>query len=194
MEHRFLDSNTPFPFTPSWYGGREAAHHLEEELHRDRIIRTSVIVKHFVATLGVESVVDLGCGDGGLLSLIQPFVLSWGYDLQPDNIRHAQTVRHVDARLGDFMNDPAIEWGNLGVITECLEHLEDPHSAVRTIGQHCRFIVASTPPGETPDNHYELHAWGWDKDGISTLLEQGGFQVLSYFANNDYQIVTGEHV
>lgn len=138
-----------------------------------------------------ESVVDLGCGDGGLLSLLPKELPAWGYDLSPEAVSAARSKRGVDAHLLDVLSSP-VTWGQLAVATEMLEHLVDPHAWVRKIGRHCTKLVASSPAYETDRNHYEFHTWAWDKAGYAALMEQAGYTVAWHEIVGAAQILTAK--
>lgn len=187
METKLFDG--PFPFTPEWYKTREHAPHLEQAVHQPRMHKVAGLALDAVSSFGVSSIVDLGAGDGGMLSLLaQTGVVglpTFGYDLMPVNVRHAHSVRQVDVRYGNFETDD-IEWGQMAICTEVLEHLEDPHAAVKRIGEHCDFLIASSPSGETREHHDASHAWAWDMEGYVHLLQGGGFNVI------EHEDVTGD--
>ena len=183
MERRVVEG---FPFTAEWYEGREHAPHLEQPAHTVRLQETADTVARLVAAANgenpaIKSIVDFGCGDGGLLSLLARLdIPSWGYDLQRNNVRYGIETRGVDTRYRDFTSEEDLDWGDLAVITECLEHLDDPHGLVRRLGEHCKYLVASSPAFETPTSHDACHAWVWDVDGYRELIRQGGFRVLTH--------------
>lgn len=185
METRFFEPGTvPEWTTPDWYAQRERAPHLEQDGHRGRLLLSAEYVWHARSEHRLRTVSDLGCGDGGLLSLIG--APAWGYDLMPENIAGA-AERGVDARLGDFMNEP-VEWGDITVCTEVLEHLIDPHAFVASIPS--QVLVASSPDGETWEQRYEFHTWGWDMPGYRALFEQGGYRVVRH-ESIGFQVLMG---
>jgi 2-polyprenyl-3-methyl-5-hydroxy-6-metoxy-1,4-benzoquinol methylase len=165
--------------TAEWYLGRERAPHLEQDGHRERLHATERHVTSAVTDLGGTSVVDLGCGDGGLLSLLQGRVRCWGYDLSPAAVQAAREVRGVDARLGDAVTGD-IGWADVAVATEMLEHLVDPHGFAAKIREHARVLVASSPGLETDRSHYEFHTWAWDMDGYRAMIEAAGWSVAKH--------------
>jgi hypothetical protein len=169
-----------FPFTPEWYEHREHAPHREQLPHWDRMDAAARLVILAVEEFDVCSVVDLGAGDGGLLGTIQDGLTGvlapdrfFGYDLMPSNVRHANEVRCVDIRYGNFLAQE-IEWGHLTLITECLEHLEDPHGTLRMIASD--WIVASSPSSETVEDHTPEHAWCWNEEGYAEMIQKCGFK------------------
>ena len=189
----FEQGTVPECTTPAWYEGRARAPHLEEGAHRDRLVLAADVVRDAVDRFGVQSVVDLGCGDGGLLSLLQGLsferdVPMWGYDLQRSNVTPAVLERDVDVRYGDVVAGE-VEWGDLAVTTEMLEHLLDPHEFVRRIGARSRVIVASSPFTETGTSHYEFHTWAWDMPGYRALIEQAGYHVERHETTSMFQVL-----
>lgn len=187
-EWKLFSGAAPVYTTAEWYEGRERAPHLEEANHRDRLLRTAEIVKELLED-HCDSVVDIGCGDGGLLSLLGD-THAWGYDLSPAAVQAAREVRGVDARLLDLINQP-VQWADITVITEVLEHLEDPHSFVRRIAENSKVVVASSPVYETGEYHYEFHTWAWDWDGYHNLIARAGFTVIGHEVVRDAQIIWG---
>lgn len=187
-EWRLFEAGTiPAHTTPEWYAERDHAPHLEQEQHRGRLLRTASLVKFAARSRPGATLVDLGAGDGGLLSLVDFVVPAWGYDLQPTNLEAAK-VRRVDVRLGDVVVGD-IEWGTIAVATEMLEHLIDPHAFVRHIAEHANVLVCSSPWTERPGTAYEFHTWAWDLAGYKNLVEQGGFQVIRQDVVGPFQIL-----
>lgn len=176
MEWKLFDGDTSEFTTAKWYEDREAAHHLEEVGHKERILVAAEMVRQ-AHGLGAKTAVDLGCGDGGLLQLLKfTEVKAWGYDLMPKNIEHATKVRGVDARLTDFNSDD-IEYADIAIMTEVLEHMTDPHKVVRELPS--KYLIASSPYNESDKSHYEFHLWAWDPSGYDALITQGGYKIIN---------------
>jgi 2-polyprenyl-3-methyl-5-hydroxy-6-metoxy-1,4-benzoquinol methylase len=198
-EYKLFSGPPPEFTTPGWYAGRERAAHLEQAGHRDRLYLAADHALALADRLSLRSAVDLGCGDGGLLSLIRDRYSDrshgscWGYDLCPAAVDAARDARGVSAYLTDVVGDPdRVTWADLAVATEMLEHLADPHAFAREIGKHCRAIVASSPANESTAVHYEFHAWAWDMDGYRKLIEQAGFRVSRHdLVFGGFQVISG---
>ncbi|MEU6234409.1 methyltransferase domain-containing protein [Kitasatospora sp. NPDC047058] len=195
-EYKLFAGDVPHVSTAAFHADRERAPHLEQPIHRPRLEKAAELVLVAAERLpeADRTVSDLGCGDGGLLSLLQAAGLAcWGYDFQPSN-RAGWQERGVRAfPLDAFGADRnLVSPGTVAVCTEVLEHLADPHEAVRWIGGTARFLVASSPWNETPASHDECHAWAWDHDGYRALIEQGGYQVLRHETVGQFQIILGE--
>jgi 2-polyprenyl-3-methyl-5-hydroxy-6-metoxy-1,4-benzoquinol methylase len=189
----FEPGTVPECTTSAWYEGRERAPHVDQEAHRGRLVLAADMVRDAIDQYGVRSVVDLGCGDGGLLSLLQPYsfehdVPMWGYDLQRSNVNPAVLERGVDVRYGDAVHGQ-VEWGELAVCTEFLEHLVTPHEFLAWVRSHARVIVASSPFTETGQSHYEFHTWAWDMPGYRALVEHAGFEVVRHETTSMFQVI-----
>lgn len=195
VEVRLFEEGTVPEFTkPEWYAGREAAPHLEQHGgHRERLLLASDFVRRAVTEYGLDTVVDLGAGDGGLLSTLSDLnVKSSGYDLQQSNSDAASANRGVKVGVRDVVAKP-VSWRKpattCGIATEMLEHLVDPHAFVRSI--KAKAIVASSPWSETNGGAYEFHCWAWDHEGYRALLEQAGYTVLDQQSFSIYQVTLG---
>lgn len=123
------------------------------------------------------SVTDLGCGDGSLLALLATFGLpAWGYEVGRGDV-DAAGRRGLDVRQGDILAGD-IEYGDLLIVTEVLEHLADPEAFLR--GLPGRLLIVSSPSAETGDWHNPIHAWAWDMAGYAALLQRAGWTVLRH--------------
>jgi hypothetical protein len=198
MEWKLFDGDVPHVSTAAFHADRARAPHLEHPVHRPRLELAASMVSA-AATLhaghsgGRATLSDLGCGDGGLLSLVQDGLeAAWGYDFSPANAE-GWPERGVKAEALDVFgaDRDRVRFGDIATCTEVLEHIADPHGAVRWIGEHSRFIVASSPWNEGPDHHDECHAWAWDQAGYRALIEQGGFRVLRQQTVLQFQVVLG---
>jgi hypothetical protein len=191
MEWKLFDGDVADVSTFAFHEHRERAAHLEQPIHRTRL----VLAAHFAlvaADLGARTLSDLGCGDGGLLSLVHNRLDAWGYDFAPGNAA-GWPERGVKAEALDVFgaDRDRVKFGDITTVTEVLEHLTAPHEAVRWIAGHSRFIVASSPHDENGDRHDECHAWAFDRDGYRALIASGGYRVLQHRDAGRFQVVLG---
>lgn len=190
-EWKLFEGETPHVSTAEFHRGRERAPHLEQPNHRPRLERAAAYVREAAGQLEEPTVSDLGCGDGGLLSLIQGDVAkAWGYDFQPTNAA-GWAERHVSAsHLDAFGTDrDLVTLGAITVVTEVLEHLADPHGSLAWIARGSRFVVASSPHGERPGFAAEEHAWAWDVFGYADLFVGAGLTVLRHEMVGMFQVL-----
>lgn len=166
-EWRLFDGGTAQVSTAEFHRDRDRAPHLEQDGHRYRLFAAA----QEIGRLNPHTVVDLGCGDGGLLSLLLNMgIPCWGYDFAPNNAA-GWVERGVTAELRDvFTTRDVPRWGELVVMTEVLEHLTDPHGVLAWVARHARWVVASSPRWETDATHATEHAWAWDEDGYAALF------------------------
>jgi hypothetical protein len=177
--------------TFAFHEHRDRAAHLEDPAHRPRLLKAYQLVLESNAT----TVSDLGCGDGGLLSLIkgyEPSIRAWGYDFAPANAI-GWKQRAIEAYPMDVFgaNQNDIAFGECTVVTEVLEHLSDPMGAVEWIGRNSSYIVASSPWCETDKYHDECHAWAFDPGGYAALIKSGGYDILRHEIVGGFQVVLG---
>lgn len=194
-EYRFFEGDVPHVSTPEFHADRERAPHLEQPAHRPRLEAAVGLVEYVADLVGPVTVSDLGCGDGGLLSLVQklPGVSqAWGYDFQPSNA-DGWAERGVNATQADVFGSDRhrVRLGDVAVTTEVLEHIATPHEVVRWIGERSSWLVASSPWMEGPGGHDECHAWAWDPAGYRALIIQGGFEVVKHGTVGAFQLILG---
>lgn len=169
--------------TAEFHRDRVRAPHLEQPGHRERLLKAAALVETVCALEDRPlTLSDLGCGDGGLLSVVQgnPRITAWGYDFHPAS-REGWLERGVTATACDVFNGDRsqVRLGDIAVMTEVLEHLADPHGAVRWAATGSEWLVASSPAVENDVFHDACHAWAWDLDGYRALVEQAGFETVS---------------
>lgn len=184
-EHRLFDGETPYVSTLEFHTGRPRAPHLEQPEHRPRLEMAARLVRE----TGASSVSDLGCGDGGLLSLLD--VDAWGYDFAPANVP-GWAERGVRAEALDVFGADRgrVRFGDVTVLTEVLEHVADPRGVLRWVAS--RFVVASSPRFETVTHHADEHAWAWNEAGFAKLFADTGWRVLRHEMCGTTQLVLAE--
>lgn len=180
-EYKLFDA-VPKHVGAEWHKDREMADHINERGHRERLLQTAAIVQQELMLEGYKSVSDWGAGNGGLLHELKkhyPDVKMWGYDLMPENIRHARHVYNADVSMLDIVDDEPKQ-GDIIVLTEILEHLVDPHGLIKCLGRG-RMVVASSPAFEDHQRHYEFHLWAWTGESYAKMFERAGFYIINHF-------------
>jgi predicted TPR repeat methyltransferase len=188
-EWKFFD-DTSYVSTFEFHEHRERAPHLEQSVHVGRLH----LAAEFVRVYGVAvDIVDLGCGDGGLLSLLRgmvaPGVSLRGYDFAPANSQ-GWLERGVQAEALNFVEQWAsVAEADLYVMTEVLEHLQDPHQMVRRVYARNAVLVCSSPFTESDLSHDGAHAWAWDQEGYVKMITDAGFTIERHETVGMFQVV-----
>lgn len=139
-------------------------HHWED--HVNRVQRTIEFARRNVL---YGRVADLSCGDGSIAKALS-----------------------TEATLGDFapgyfftgpIDDTIklIDFQDVFICTETLEHLETPLKTLWKIRQKTRQLLLSTPvhDQDAMDDNPE-HLWVWDRWGVEGLLVAADFEILDY--------------
>lgn len=210
MEWKLFDGATPYVSTFDYHKDRPRAPHLEQSDHRPRLELAAQFVRQCYQeahTLKVDfSVVDLGCGDGGLLQLLNGMELPdfdpQGYDFAPSAAEGWQE-RGVNCSSknvfppppsphpinGELLSD--VEDAHVVILTEVLEHLARPHEVLKIIAElpGDRYIVVSSPWNENDRVYADCHAWAWDLEGFASMIESAGFGILDHGRAGSAQVV-----
>lgn len=191
-EHKLFEGDTPYVSTAEFHADRERAPHLEQEWHRPRLERAAEFVRQALQWPDCWTVSDLGCGDGGLLSLVKNLseAVVWGYDFCPANAAGWRD-RGVTAFAADVFgeNSDTVVYGDVVVMTEVLEHLADPHGVLRRMRGRSRALVCSSPWNENPNNHSPEHAWAWDLEGYAAMIQAAGWTIDRHEQAGLFQVV-----
>jgi 2-polyprenyl-3-methyl-5-hydroxy-6-metoxy-1,4-benzoquinol methylase len=122
----------------------------------------------------IDSILDLGCGDGRLSNLIDASKNYVGIDYSSVRIKRAKKTypqrRFYHDDLHKFVDSNNLEFYDLIVCVEVLEHLEDPRLLLNNLMQRKNkdaAIVATIPINLPYVAH--LQTWKTDKEVINHL-------------------------
>lgn len=182
--YRCFDPTDPPEWLDSrWWIDTPNCNHLDNRVHKARLEVAAAKAVQAAFIMGTHTIVDLGAGDGGLLSILpEPYrSQSYGYEIIADSVRYARDVRNVDVEQRDVLREP-IDHHGVCVATEMLEHLGDPHEFLRRLmDAGVDHLIASSPHSETVEGHHEWnHAWAWDCDGYRAMFEETGWTVREH--------------
>jgi hypothetical protein len=135
------------------------------EDHNIRVAETIRIAKEQVPWHPNSTIADLSCGDARIargLGLPDSHLFlgdfAAGYQFQGPVEQTIEQIPEVSAYI----------------LSETLEHLDDPLTALRKIRTKTDYIIVTTPHAKWDDNNPE-HYWAWDGEGVISLLAEAGF-------------------
>lgn len=192
-EYRMFDKPDPKngrPGDAEWYKDRPVSDHINEPGHRQRLLQASELVQDVLHYTNEATISDWGAGNGGLLHEFKKLTLeAWGYDMSPLAVAHGIQKYGVELSELDVTEvRPKRMAGNVVVLTEFLEHLENPHELVRqifTLYPQAQFVVASVPGFEDPRKPYEYHLWCWHGSSFADMFTRIGWKVQRHFFRID---------
>lgn len=180
---RYKAFTVPHSHDAEFYEDLDLADHINQEGHRPRLMQVLDFVEQLVREDSSLTICDFGCGNGGLIREIEKKLPNkiWGYDLLPANVQDAHSKGNAEnITYKDFIVDvQGIEYPDVAICTEILEHLVDPDEFVRRLlDNNVQCIVASSPDYETPNYHAPFHLWVFNGDSYKDMFEQAGWKVL----------------
>lgn len=133
--------------------------------HRARVRATIALAQWFE---GVESVADLSAGDAAIINGLDVRTKYVG-DFAP----HYFYTGSIEETIDQIPNV------DLFILSETIEHLDEPEVMLKRIRDKTRYLVLSTPDGEDNQGNPE-HYWGWTADDMRALLVEAGFNPVIY--------------
>ena len=162
-------------------------------------VRVTVALGSWLATsLPVDGrVVDLSAGDGAI-----PLGIAERRTPRPEVVLGDMVVPETGwpGLVGPIEETlltlrPEDRGRTLFVLSETIEHLEDPAAILWEIRKRAGWLLLSTPAGEGRDPAGKpgtpQHLWGWDQDGMGVLLREAGWSSLCRVDTNAGPVVGG---
>jgi len=143
-------------------------HRLYGRGHDERVEATVALALANIPVLERGYVADLSCGNGEIARRIAGCSAILG-DLAP-GYGIVGPIEETAVRVG---------WVNVWVLSETLEHVDDPVKVLREIRPRAGRLVLSTPLGCWDDTNDE-HLWAWDREGVKELLGEGGWLMEAF--------------
>lgn len=139
--------------------------HLWWQDHRQRVRSTIALAQWFE---DVKSVADLSAGDAAIVSALDVPVKYIG-DFAPKY----EFTGSLDETIEQIPNV------DLFILSETIEHVNDPDSILSKIRAKTKHLILTTPNGESDDGNPE-HYWGWDDKDMRQMLVGAGFKPEIY--------------
>lgn len=143
------------------------------------------IIRTLVAPLQVSSVLDIGCGEGSLLSelgAIWPTAELAGTDISAEALRYArELVPRASFASLDLERAALPQTAELTICCEVLEHLQADEAAIANLAaMTTRFVVIVVPQGRMRgfERGNVGHVRNYTRAELCAKLERGGFAPL----------------
>lgn len=147
-------------------------------------VQTTIALARWVHKPGT-SVADLSCGDAAIATALNEPATFLG-DFAPTYLFTGpieQTVHELRARIyplrvGTF------------ILSETIEHLDDPDSVLALLRGTADRLVLSTPIDEDLDSENVEHYWSWGTDDMRAMLTAAGWEP---FVLNELRLTDTEY-
>ena len=149
--------------------------------HVERVQASADMIERYASQ--IRSAADLSCGDGALLNMISRHLTRAvlgdlnGVPASASVSCRARTLETIGATaLPDSLThmDPV----DLFILSETLEHLDDPDDLLARLTRVSRYLFVSTPVAEAADSGNLEHYWSWDVTDVYDMLHAAGWEPL----------------
>lgn len=144
-------------------------HHIYGRGHAERVQATiDLALLHIPAEIMRMTVADLSCGNGTIARAITTDRVILG-DYAPGY----DICGPIEETLVEI---PVVD---VFVLSETLEHLDDPVTVLAGIRRKAGALVLSTPLECWEDSNPE-HLFAWDREGVETMLAETGWTPIAF--------------
>lgn len=146
----------------------------------------TLVTASLIAWQKPTSIMDPACGDGSIVLASMKFHNPVFVHLNDISIPSISRLKdrglppNITLGTADIVDSLAHNAdSHMVVLTETLEHVEDPDAVLRLAKEKASILVASSPemrPGQVDDN--PEHLWQFDGDGYFEMLREAGWHVV----------------
>ena len=140
-------------------------------------------ITNLIRPLGVNSIIDVGCGTGLNLAHLQRELKIkdvTGVDISQAAIEAAKRRVSGDLRAMDVMTEPPIgRQFDLVLSAQVIEHIDEDQRFLETLYALCgRYCLVATMQGRMrPSEKYIGHLRNYTRAGLTGMMERAGFKV-----------------
>lgn len=155
--------------------------------HVERVAASVRMINRWVVAGRVRNAADLSCGDGAILRAVAPHLevalLGDLNGVSPQAqlevaMAGARAVGAVEGPLPDTLENIPDSGVDLFVLSETIEHMDDPDALLRAIAGKAHYLFLSTPLDEPFGSGNMEHYWGWGQADVHTMLQANGWSPL----------------
>lgn len=157
----------------------------------DHVERVAASVEMIARYSGLfRTAADLSCGDAAILKGCAPFldsVVLGDVNGVPDEVfgeagwppgvssAHRLPASALPESLDRLRDRPPLD---LFVLSETLEHMDDPDLLLGLLSARSRYLFLSTPAGETAETGNPEHYWSWEPADLHEMFLHTGWTPL----------------
>lgn len=151
--------------------------HARWHEHTLRIGVTSALARWLVGHAGLASAADLMCGDGAVLDALADLIPAESHRRWYGDLTVGPNALDVIGPIEETAQTmPSVD---LAVLTEALEHLDDPDLVLKLLRAKAKRLILSTPVDAWNDTNPE-HYWAWSRADVEEMLRSVGWVVEIY--------------
>lgn len=170
-------------YDQEWAEWGDMSHHAPTPIHTRRLILREA------AMLPFKSVLDIGCGIGTLISEVRdrfPGRSYTGSDVSKNAVARARRYHpepEIDFQVLDIQSGALDRTFDLILLSEVIEHLEHPLTAMKNIRRMCSgYLILTTPTGKRlPTDLAFYHLKHFTPKELGTLAQEAGFEVVRLY-------------
>lgn len=148
--------------------------------HVERVAASVRMIRSYMSN--ITTAADLSCGDAKILRALPGLGEAWIGDL--NGVRPGDEPEWVESfhvvppgPLPDSLADLP-EPVDLYVLSETIEHMDDPDELLRQLASCATYLFLSTPLDEKASIGNVEHYWGWGQNDMHQMLEDAGWTPL----------------
>lgn len=147
--------------------------------HVERVAASVELIRRYGSQ--ITTAADLSCGDSAILAGI-------------DDLLEQTFVGDLIGARGEYPTRPHVrvlpagplpgtlnhlpEQVDLFVLSETLEHMDDPDDLLRQLTRHSRYLFVSTPEDEIDTSGNLEHYWSWGAADVHRMLQDAGWSPI----------------
>lgn len=157
--------------------------------HVERVEASVEMIRRYAGN--IRTAADLSCGDAAILrgcaDMLGAVTLG-DVNGVPDDVADPTPWRRASRAMGVYTLPPGElpesldrlgqDTVDLFVLSETLEHMDDPDLLLGLLTRRARYLFLSTPVAETPETGNPEHYWSWDPADLHEMFLHTGWTPL----------------